>query len=74
MRALWGRGSINLFTFAVFHKEKTKSMLYSTYYKGKDRSTVGVFLHDLYSKQLLMNRNTQKLFGQIGPLQNLSIN
>ena len=53
---------------------KIKVNLYSTYYKGKYKSTIGVFLHDLYSKQLLMNSDTQKLFGQMGPLQNLSIN
>ena len=30
MEALWSRGSGNLFTYAVYHKGETKSMLYST--------------------------------------------
>ena len=30
MEALWSRGNGNLFTYAVYHKGETKSMLYST--------------------------------------------
>ena len=48
MGALWSRGSVNLFTCAVYHKGETKSVLYSTNYKGKDKFAIGVFLHDIY--------------------------
>ena len=37
----------------------TKSMFYSTNFKGKDKSLIGVFLHDIYSKELVMDTDTQ---------------
>ena len=34
---------------------ETKSMLYSTNYERKDKFVIGVFLHDIYSKKLVMD-------------------
>ena len=34
---------------------RKKSMLYSNYYKGKDKFAIGVFLCDIYSKELFMD-------------------
>ena len=45
----WSRVSVNLFTCIVYQKGETKSMLYSTNYKDKDKFAIGVFLHDIYS-------------------------
>ena len=30
-------------------------MLYFTNYKGRDKFTIGVFLHDIHSKELVMD-------------------
>ena len=35
--ALWTRGTINLFTCVVYHKDQTKTFLICTDYKGKDK-------------------------------------
>ena len=37
MGALWNRGSVNLFTCAVYHKLETKTLIFGTDYKGKDK-------------------------------------
>ena len=34
-------------------------MLYFTNYKGRDKFTIGVFLHDIYSKELVMDSDIQ---------------
>ena len=36
-----------------------KSMLYATNYKGKDKFPIGVFLCDIYSKELVMDSDIQ---------------
>ena len=59
MGALWSRGSVNLFSCAVHHKGQTKSMLYSTNYKGKDKFAIGVFLHEIYLKEIVMDSDIQ---------------
>ena len=59
MQTLWSRGSVNVFTCAAYHKGETKSMLYFTNYKGRDKFTIGVFLHDIYSKELVMDSDIQ---------------
>ena len=46
--ALWTRGSISLFTGAVYHKDQTKTFLICTDYKGKDKFSNGTFLGYLY--------------------------
>ena len=46
--ALWTRGSISLFTGAVYHKDQTKTFLICTDYKGKDKFSNGTFLEYLY--------------------------
>ena len=60
MGALLGRGCINLFMYAVFHKRETKSMLYCRNFKGKDKFVIEVFLCDLYSKELVIDGDTHK--------------
>ena len=74
MGALRRRGSINLFTCAVFHKGETKSVIYLTNCKGKDKFAIGVFLRDIYLKQLVLDSDIQKSFGQMDHLRNLRIN
>ena len=59
MGALWSRGSVNLFTCAVYHKGEMKLMLYSTNYKGKDKFAIGVFLYDIYSEELVMDSDIE---------------
>ena len=51
--ALWTRGSINLFTCAMYHKDQTKTFLICTDYKGKDKFSNGTFLEHLYENELL---------------------
>ena len=34
-------------------------MLYSTNYKGKDKFAIGVFLHDIYSEELVMDSDIE---------------
>ena len=48
MGALWRRGSVNLFTCAIYHKSETKTMMFCTNYKGKDKFSTGLFLNMLY--------------------------
>ena len=48
MGALWARGSVNLFTCALYHQGSTKTMLYCTDYKGKDKWANGTFIEDIY--------------------------
>ena len=45
MGALWARGSVNLFTCALYHQGSTKTMLD---YKGKDKWANGTFIEDIY--------------------------
>ena len=51
--ALSTRGSINLFTCAVYHKNQTKTFLICTDYKGKDQFSNGKFLEYLYENEFL---------------------
>ena len=34
MSALWARGSVNLFTCAVYNNSQTKTLVFGTNYKG----------------------------------------
>ena len=36
-----------------------KLMLYSNNYKGKDKFAIGVFLHNIYSKELVLGSDMQ---------------
>ena len=43
-------------------------MLYSTNHKGKDRFVIGVFLHNIYSKELVMDSEIQtEMTWSVGP-------
>ena len=57
MRALWARGSANLFTCAIYHRSETKTMIFCTDYKGKDKFSTGVFLNMIYSDFMSPNDN-----------------
>ena len=46
--ALWARGSVNLFICALYHQGSTKTMLYCTDYKGKDKWAIGTSIEDIY--------------------------
>ena len=46
--ALWTRGSVNLFTCALYHHSSTKTFVICTNYKVKDKFAVGKFLDHLY--------------------------
>ena len=50
--ALWTRGSVNIFTCAVYHNDQTKTFLICTSYKGKDKFSNGTFLEYLYENEL----------------------
>ena len=50
--ALWGRGSVNLFTSAVSHNGITKTFLFCTNYKNKDKFANGKFLEDKFVKKI----------------------
>ena len=68
MGALLSRGSVNLFTCAVYHNEETKSMLYTTNCKGKDKFVIGIFLRDIYSGEFVMDIDIQtEIFWSDGP-------
>ena len=52
MGALWTRGSVNLFTCAIYHKSETKTMMFCTNYKAKDKFSTGLFLNMLYNNYI----------------------
>ena len=45
MGALWTRGTVNLFTCAIYHKNETKTMMFCTNQKEKDKLSTGLFLN-----------------------------
>ena len=55
MGVLWTQGSVNLFTCAVFHKSTTKTLIFCTNYKGKDKFSTGYFIENLYEEDILPN-------------------
>ena len=46
--ALWNRGSVNLFTSALY-QGNTETMIYCTNYKGKDKWCNGAAIEDIYN-------------------------
>ena len=66
--ALWGRGSVNLFTAAVTHRGITKTLLFCTNYKNKDKFANGVFLEYLYANEMQPDETvTQEIVWSDGP-------
>ena len=47
MGPLWTRGSVSLLTCAIYHKSITKTMLFCTNYKGKDKFSTRLYLNRL---------------------------
>ena len=39
--ALWTRGSVSLFTCALYHRSTTRTFVICTNYKGKDKFAIG---------------------------------
>ena len=63
-----GRGSVNLFTAAVTHKGITKTLLFCTNYKNKDKFANSVFLEHLYAHELQPDETvTQEIVWSDGP-------
>ena len=50
--ALWTRGSVNLFTCALYHRSTTKTFVICTNYKGKDKFASGKFIDHLYENKI----------------------
>ena len=48
MGVLCTRGSVNLFTCTIYHQSVTKTMMFCTNYKGKDKLSTGLFLDMLW--------------------------
>lgn len=51
--ALWSRGTVNLFTCAIYHKLAVKTMIFCTNYKGKDKFSTGFILEKIYQEDVL---------------------
>ena len=65
--ALWSRGSVNLFTCAVYFAKQTKTFLICSNYKGKDKFSNGVFLEHIYEKELSHDRDFKEVIWSDGP-------
>ena len=53
MSALWTRVSVNLITCAVYNDSQTKTLVFGTNYKGKDKFSTGLFTETLYKERIL---------------------
>ena len=60
MGALWTRGSVNLFTCAVYHNSTTNTLIFGTDYKGKDKFSTGLFIEKLYENEIPANENVEE--------------
>ena len=68
MDALWKRGSVNLFTCAIYHKSETKTMMFCINCKGKDKFSTGLFLNMLYNNYIPSNEHvTTEVIWSDGP-------
>ena len=68
MDALWKRGSVNLFTCAIYHKSETKTMMFCINCKGKDKFSTGLFLNMLYNDYIPSNEHvTTEVIWSDGP-------
>ena len=73
--ALWTRGSVNLFTYALYHRSTTKTFVICTNYKGKDKFAIGKFLDHLYENEIAEDEVLKrKLFGWMVLAQNFRTN
>ena len=60
MSALWTRGSVNLFTCAIYNNSQTKTLVFGTNYKGNDKFSSGLFIETLYKEHILPNETVQE--------------
>ena len=60
--ALWTRGSVNIFTCAVYQNNETKTFLICRDYKGKDKFSNDTFLEYLYENELQHDDKVMKEF------------
>ena len=60
MKALWTKGSVNLFTCAVYNNSQTKTLVFGTSYKGQDKFSSGLFIETLYKEHILPNETVQE--------------
>ena len=58
--SLWTRGSVNLFTCAVYNDSHTKTLVFETNYKGKDKFSTGLFIDTLYKEHILPDETVQE--------------
>ena len=56
---LWTRGSVNLFTCALYHRSSTKTFI-CTNYRGKDKFAIGKFLDHLYENEIPEDDSVEK--------------
>ena len=56
MGALWIRGSVNLFTCVVYHNSDTKTVIFGTDYKEKDKFSTGLFIESLHRSLILPDK------------------
>ena len=57
MGALWTRGSVNLFTCAVYHNSDTKTFIFGTDYKRKDKFSTALFIGSLYHNHIFQDKD-----------------
>ena len=58
--ALWTKGSVNLFTCALYHYSTTKAFVISRNYKGKDKFATGKFLDHLHENEIPEDDSIEK--------------
>ena len=68
MEALWTWGSVNLFTWAVYHNSDTKTFIFGTDYKGKDKFSTSLFTESLYRNHILPDKDVaEEIIWSDGP-------
>ena len=67
MGALWTRECVNLFTCAVYNNSETKTFIFGTDYKGKDKFSTGLFMESLYHHHFLLDKDVVEEIIWSGP-------
>ena len=68
MGALWTQGSVNLFTCAVNHNADTKTFIFGSDYKGKDKFSIGLLIESLYRNHILPDKDmVEEIIWSDGP-------
>ena len=58
--ALWTRGTVNLFTCALYHHSTAKTFVISTSYIGKDKFAIEKFLDHFYENEIPKDESVEK--------------